>query len=102
MDMIITPRATEYMLDIMTLLLAIWIGIQLVRSNIRGQVGAALNIILAGILVLTVNHLMDTLIFSSLFSKPGFLMDAIVHRSINLVGFILMAIGFWRLSATPK
>ncbi len=100
------PQTVKYALDIVTLLLGVYIVMQLARSAIGGTVGTAFKFILAGIIVLGVNHLLDTAYFASALKVAGHTTDLlqapIVHRAINLVGFVLMTVGFQKLINTPK
>lgn len=102
----IDPQAVKYALDLITLLLGVYIIVQLMRSAIGGTVGTAFRYILVGILVLAVNHLLDTAYFSTALKAAGHATDlfqaAIVHRAINLVGFVLMTVGFQKLTNAPK
>lgn len=101
-----SPQTVKYVLDIVTLLLGVWIVVQLSRSAIGGVVGSAFKIILAGVLALAINHFLDTAYFAEALKKAGHTTDLlqapIVHRGINLVGFLLMAAGFQKLTGAPK
>ncbi len=102
----LTPLEVKYILDIVTLLLGIYVAVQLARSSIGGTVGIAFRLILAGILILGVNHLLDTAYFADALKSAGHISDllqaAIVHRLINFIGFLLMTFGFMKLTKTPK
>lgn len=101
-----TPLHVKYAVDVITLLLGLYIVIKLSRSGIGGTVGTAFKLILGGILVLALNHLLDTVYFADTLKAAGHVSDylqaPLVHRGINFVGFVLMAIGFQQLIKTPK
>jgi len=86
-------------LDVLTLLIAIYVLWQASKAALGGAVGTAFQFILAGVFVLTINHLLDTILFSTLLKTENinFLQEPVVHRAINLIGFILMAVGFSNL-----
>ena len=94
----------KYVLDGVTLLLGVYIAIQIVRSAIAGTIGTAFKLILAGIFILAINHLLDTAYLADMLKATGhttdFLQASIVHRTINLVGFVVMTAGFRKLSKT--
>ncbi len=100
------PQTVKYILDIITLLLGLYIVVKLTRSGIGGTVGIAFKFILGGIIVLGINHLLDTAYFAAALKAAGHTTDIlqapIVHRGINLVGFVLMTVGFQKLINTPK
>ena len=97
-----TPLVLKYLLDIATLLLGVYIATQVIRSSIAGTIGTAFKLILGGIFILAINHLLDTAYLMETLKAAGhtadFMQAPIVHRSINLVGFIVMAIGFQKLT----
>lgn len=101
-----SPQVLKYALDIVTLLLGVYIVVRLSRSGIGGTVGIAFKLILLGILVLGVNHLLDTAYFAAALKAAGhttdYLQAPIVHRAINFIGFVLMTFGFQKLVSTPK
>ena len=102
----VDPYLVKKSLDVITLLLGAYIVVQLVRSAIGGTVGTAFKFILGGIIILALNHLLDTIYFADALKAAGHTTDVfqapIVHRAINLVGFIFMAFGFQKLINTPK
>lgn len=100
------PNLVKQAIDVVTVILGLFIGVQLTRSAIGGTVGTAFKLILLGIFVLAINHLLDTLYFAQALKAAGHTTDLlqapIVHRAINLVGFLIMTIGFTKLAGTPK
>ncbi len=101
-----SPEYIKYALDIATLLLGVYIIVKLSHSGIGGTVGIAFKLILLGIIVLAINHLLDTAYFAAALKAAGhtsdYLQAPIVHRTINFVGFVLMTFGFQKLVSTPK
>lgn len=82
-------------IDLIVLLLG-FVGVGFViRAKIAGRKAISMWILGVGILLLGVNHLMDT-IFLAEWLGPT--MGPLVHRANNLIGFVLMTVGFWSLS----
>ena len=102
----ITPQFVKYALDIMTLLLGFYTVFEVRRSAIGGAVGLAFRLVLAGIVILSVNHFLDTAYLANALKVANHTADyfqaPIVHRAINLIGFILMFLGFIKLTKVPK
>ncbi len=101
-----TPQILKYSIDILTLLLGFYIVVKLSHSGIGGTVGTAFKLILVGILVLAFNHLLDTAYLAEAMKALGhtsnYLQAPIIHRTINLIGFVIMTIGFQQLIKAPK
>lgn len=64
--------------------------------------GKAFIWVLAGFFVLAVNHFLDTVFLADYLKSAGHTADfwqgPIVHRVINLIGFILMTVGFLKIT----
>lgn len=97
-NLFMNPEQFKLLVDVIVILIGVWSMISLRRAAVGGKFGAAMNLILAGIFVLTLNHFSDTIFVASFLKMTGhtndYLQPAIVHRIINLAGFILMALGF--------
>lgn len=100
-----TPQILKYILDITTLLIGVSIAIRVFQSPIPGKLGKAFRLILLGIFILAANHLADTAFIADLMKMDGhttdYLQAPIIHRIINLIGFLVMASGF-SLTNTPN
>ncbi len=98
-----TPFQLKYGLDVMTLLIGIYVMLEVSRAALGGTVGTAFKLVLIGIFVLTINHFLDTVYLADTLKMMGHTQDffqaPIVHRAINFVGFLFMA---WGFSTLPK
>lgn len=101
-----SPLIVKYILDSAVLVLGLWVMVRMVRSSLGGTVGSALWFILIGIFILAANHLADTAFFADALKAAGhttdYLQSPIVHRAINLTAFVLMALGFGKLTSAPR
>lgn len=101
-----TPLALKYSLDIITLLLGVYVIYIMRKSTLGGAIGTALQMVIAGIFILTINHFLDTAYLADGLKRLGHVNDyfqaPIVHRVINLVGFLFMAAGFSALTNKMK
>jgi len=74
------------------------------QAAMGGLFGQAMTFILVGISVLTLNHALDTVFLADFLKRSGHTQDLLqstaVHRYINLVGFVLVAIGFSKIAKT--
>lgn len=97
-----SPDNFKLTLDILTLVVGAVAMVLARRAAIGGAFGMGMNLILAGIFVLTVNHLLDTVFLANALKMAGHTKDnlqgPIVHRMINLLGFLLMLAGFLNFS----
>ena len=96
------PDTVKLSLDIVVVLLGVYCIFSARKSTIGGVFGQAMTLILIGLLILTVNHILDTVWLANYLNNAGHAKDllqgSIVHRYINLTGFILMAVGFGKIS----
>jgi hypothetical protein len=68
----------------------------LFRPRLGGQLGSGLSLIMIGIIILGLTHLTDTLI-KDFVPAVDATYRSLLHRSLNLVGFIIMFIGFFQM-----
>ena len=68
------------------------------RPRIGGQLALGLRLLMLGVLILSLTHLADTALkeFSQYMLEHAPL-SAVVHRGLNLAGFILIFLGFFRM-----
>jgi hypothetical protein len=101
-----TPLQFKYFLDLLTLFIGGYVVIQVSRAAIGGALGIAFRFILIGIAILAFNHFLDTVFLGTFLHDAGhmtdFLQASIVHRLINLVGFLFIAFGYTKLAASKK
>lgn len=99
-----TPDQFKLAIDLVTIIVGVMAIVFARKSAVGGTFGTGMNLILAGIFVLTINHLLDTVFLASFLKMQGHATDAlqgpIVHRIINLFGFTLVAFGFASFSKT--
>ena len=91
---ILDPRVLTYGLDIILVisaLLALYY-----RPRIGGQLAIGLRLIMIGVFILGVTHLTDTLLkdFVSVIDATA---RPLLHRGLNVVGFLFIFIGFFRM-----
>lgn len=80
------------LIDLLTVVLGLSAAYYMWRSSVGGRIGQALLVALIGLIFLTFNHLADTVWYSKVLDKS---IIGTVHRAINLVGFVLLAFGFY-------
>jgi hypothetical protein len=94
----LTPDQLKLSVDVITIVVGIFAIYFAKKSAVGGTFGTGMNLILAGVFVLMINHLLDTVFLANFLKMQGHTTDAfqgpIVHRFINLFGFVLMAFGF--------
>ncbi len=92
--MSIDPHSLTYFLDILLVVCAI-LALYF-RPKIGGSLAVGLRLIMVGVLILGLTHLTDTLLKDFVAS-----IDAterpLLHRSLNLIGFLFIFIGFFRM-----
>jgi hypothetical protein len=88
----------NFTLDVILIIAAIWM-VMTVRG-LGGIIGRGLNLITIGAVILGFAHLISTL-DRALFSLDAST-DAIVHRVIVLIGFLVLVIGFRQINAINK
>jgi len=89
------------LLDVILIAAAIWMVITV--RGLGGIIGAGLNLITIGAVILGFAHLISTVIKS--IWGPDVLpatTEALIHRLIVLVGFIVLVWGFRRIEAIKK
>lgn len=101
-----TPENFQFAIDLVVILISIGIIILAIRAAVGGLFGRGMALIATGILVLAINHALDTLFFSSALMMAGhaadFFQPSIIHRLINLIGFLLILLGFFSFSKTKS
>ena len=80
-------------LDIALVLLAIFALYY--RPRIGGTLATGLRLLMAGVFILSLTHLADTGLNVIIDLESGF--NAVLHRGLNLLGFVLIFIGFFRM-----
>ena len=94
----VTPQILKYVLDIIVLLFGVIILLEIRKAAFGGVVGAGMKLILIGMAVLAVNHFLDTAFLAATLTGMGhtkdFYQPAIIHRVINLSGFLLILLGY--------
>lgn len=94
MDMSIDPHSLTYVLDILLVisaLLALYF-----RPKIGGQLAVGLRLIMVGVFILGLTHLTDTLL-KDLVSSIDATTRPLLHRGLNVIGFLFIFIGFFRM-----
>ena len=89
------PKTLVLVLDIalvISALLALFF-----RPRIGGQLSVGLRLLMVGVLILGITHLIDTLI-NYYVPAVTTVNRSLLHRSLNLVGFVFIFIGFFRMS----
>jgi hypothetical protein len=88
-------------LDVVLVLAAIWMVITV--RGLGGIVGRSLNLVTIGALVLGMAHLLSTILKAtvpSITTPPT--LEAMIHRLIVLAGFVLLVVGFQRISELKR
>ena len=70
-----TPQILKYILDIVTLLLGLYVVVQIMRSSVAGTMGTAFKLVLLGILILAINHFLDTAYLAESLKASGHTAD---------------------------
>jgi len=83
------------LIDLLTVVLGLSAAYYMWHSSVGGKIGQALVVALIGVIFLTFNHLADTVWYSKILDKS---IIGTVHRAINLVGFVLLAFGYYLVS----
>lgn len=94
MDVSIDPHSLTYVLDILLVisaLLALYF-----RPRIGGQLAVGLRLIMVGVFILGLTHLTDTLL-KDLVSSIDATTRPLLHRGLNVIGFVFIFIGFFRM-----
>lgn len=88
-------------LDVVLVLAAIWMVITV--RGLGGIVGRSLNLVTIGALVLGMAHLLSTILKATVptITQPAAL-EAMIHRLIVLAGFVLLVVGFQRISELKR
>lgn len=101
-----TPNQLKFGVDVLVLLLGLYSMYKLRQAAVGGVFGKAFSLILLGLFVLAINHFLDTVYLAGALKAAGnttnFLQSTAVHRYINLIGFILMTLGFASLSKSSQ
>ncbi len=101
-----TPANFKLAIDLLVIMIGLVAMVLAIKTAVGGLIGKGMSLIIAGIFVLAINHALDTLYLSAALTAAGHTKDllqpTIVHRLINLVGFILMAFGFFTFSKTKS
>jgi len=64
----------------------------LTRPRIGGQLARGLRVLLAGVIILGLAHLIETLLFGLV--QIDLLTNEIIHRLLIVVGFVFVILGF--------
>jgi hypothetical protein len=94
MDLNIQPHSLQYFLDILLVvsaLLALYY-----RPRMGGTLAVGLRLIMIGVFILGLTHLTDTLL-SDFVKSISSTTRPLLHRSLNLIGFAFIFIGFFRM-----
>lgn len=97
----------KILFDIAAVVVGIYCMMLVKRMSIGGSIARTVNFILAGLFILAMNHVIDTIVMYNYVQDGGamsvFIMQAsIVHRIINLAGFVLIAGGYMLMQKTLK
>jgi hypothetical protein len=92
--MSIDPHSLTYILDILLVISAI-LALYF-RPKIGGQLAIGLRLIMVGVFVLGLTHLTDTLL-KDLVSSIDATTRPLLHRGLNVIGFIFIFLGFFRM-----
>ena len=63
------------------------------RPRIGGELASGLRILILGVFLISLTHITDTLLNSWFV----IINNAVLHRSLNLIGFIVIFVGFFRM-----
>lgn len=88
-------------LDIVLVLAAIWMVITV--RGLGGIVGRSLNLVTIGALILGIAHLLSTVLKQLVpaITQPAAL-EAMIHRLVVLAGFVVLVVGFQRISELKR
>jgi hypothetical protein len=87
-------RAFSLIMDIV--LIAIAIGIVLYMRGMGGAIGRSLSLMTAGIVILGLAHILETMTFELLHWDTDLV--ELTHRFVVLAGFIFVFFGFQRIA----
>ena len=97
-------QTINIILDIILIVAAVWMVI--VVRGLGGIIGAGLNLITIGALILGLAHLISEIVKALWVTPPGSPLtgpqEAFIHRLIVLLGFIVLVWGFRRIEAIKK
>lgn len=93
MDMI-DPHNLTYFLDIV-LVISAFLALYF-RPKIGGQLAVGLRLIMVGVFILGLTHLTDTLL-KDFIAVIDAATRPLLHRGLNVVGFLLIFIGFFQM-----
>jgi hypothetical protein len=100
------PQLATISLDIFTLMIVVFAAVQVIRADIGGIVGVAFRFTLIGLAVLAINRFLDTFYFAELlqtYSSAEALSNiSLIHKLVDLIGFIFIAIGYAKLAAANR
>ena len=88
------PHGLTYFLDILLVISAI-LALYF-RPRIGGELAVGLRWIMVGVFILGLTHLSDTLL-KDFVAAIDAASRPVLHRSLNLIGFIVIFIGFFRM-----
>jgi glucose dehydrogenase len=91
--MINLSDVVSFILDV--LLVAAAVVSYVARPRIGGQLARGLRILMAGVMVLGLAHLVETVLFSVF--NVGLEFNEIAHRLLVVFGFVLIILGFFTM-----
>ena len=101
-----SPDQFKFSIDVIVLLVGFISIIFGFKSAVGGTFGTAMKYILIGMSILTLNHFLDTVYLADGLKAAGhtkdFLQPVIVHRLINLVGFLFIGFGYLTLTKSQS
>jgi hypothetical protein len=78
-------------MDVVLLIVSFWMAYTAKRMNMGGAIGKTINMVVYGAIVLGLAHLTET-ILADFFKVPNDL-NELIHRTIVLLGFVLLTFG---------
>jgi hypothetical protein len=88
----------NFTLDVILIIAAIWMVLTV--RGLGGIIGRGLNLITIGAVILGIAHLLSTLTRALLSIDAA--SDAVIHRIIVLIGFVVLVAGFRQINAINR
>jgi hypothetical protein len=67
------------------------------RPKLGGQLAVGMRLLMVGVLILGITHLADTVFLKDYLSAIDKALSPLVHRGLNVIGFIFIFIGFFQM-----